>query len=1248
MLDDVIHVTGTGASSLEKKAFPARFHGAFTGGFSAGFHNSVGSAEGWTPSTFTSSRANRAEKKERRAEDLMDSEDLNEAAQAGTTMRTTAQFQGASTNRAGDALGRMITPVSESIGVKMLMRMGWRHGHGVGARKSKPKPPVEKIVKKVYTVQMPPGREAEAKASAADEESDEAVSGDDEEAIAAAKSALRVLGEAPAEVALHHKIQKADVYGIGFDPKRHGGQIDRGVSGSQSARMDAIKKRQVLMGGRDTRASLGFGLSALEESGAYDDAYSAPDMEQYDLEEHDAEEERQSSKRERKLQAQQQFHEVFEFVPAKRPPVVEQAYPPIEVPASFNEVHRAAVDDLKIGGLSLSEDVRALAASLYEASNLAMTPDHRIVRLSGVAASTRGAILGARQLKAGPVPPPTVATTNANGKSVFEGVSVSDKQRLAESLMGNFAMSSEGAETYNADWQSQLEAKGATLFPGDLDKQKRFGLFLGFYRKKMLGDAAGAFFDVVKSAKAMGSSSTSQLLREQEEFNTLVKKHEPKGFKGSGQMVSAAPSDPFADRFASGGVIAPSSVSGFDTLMTTISGPALQSARAAAGESKDISTAANLEMFGKMTRTRSEWRPAPLLCRRFGIRDPFEGKEDAKKAQSKSDVALESLRATVMSSFQTPNPTPWFAAASEIPNSQQAAEAAVAGLLFDDNEVTADLPEGVEEVKPSVDLYRAIFQDDDEEEEEAPAADLQIDPTPTAEMKANPGPPPGFPPGSQAEQQAFEEQTRVQIQMAREKAASLTQQLAAEKSVHPSRLAQMAPVLKLQTPPVSAIQSVNKHAIAQEPVKKEERRERSERRNKSRSSSRRRSKRESRSRSRKKRSRSSSRDGKKRSRSRSRKTSENSKRRSRDRDRSKSTSRSRSRRRRDKRSRSRRRREDKRSKSRERNEEKSTQNNVQAEEASDMTLALAPAADKLSLKRLEQMTQEKEEQEAILEQARIAALKSIHTRPSNDMNKDTAAENTSLSKPHFASASNSSSSSSFTTASFPSSRTFIPPTRSQPFATVTKEELRDVVVKIEPADEDESAAHSMRTKKAKNGLPASSLGDEEEEEDFPQVLDKSIFKVKPKSEQTIEVLSSEEEAEEIKSSNKENKKKKNKDKEAKKKKDKKKKVTKSKGEELEKNSKKKKEKKQSRNKSDSEEEEEAESSKATKKKKKKKSKKESESDSEEATGIDQKLEISKQLLDKLKATLAKQKEKKHKKKSKNKDQDPDRKTKHKR
>lgn len=37
-----------------------RFHGAFTGGFSAGYFNTVGSEKGWEPQAFSSSRSNRS------------------------------------------------------------------------------------------------------------------------------------------------------------------------------------------------------------------------------------------------------------------------------------------------------------------------------------------------------------------------------------------------------------------------------------------------------------------------------------------------------------------------------------------------------------------------------------------------------------------------------------------------------------------------------------------------------------------------------------------------------------------------------------------------------------------------------------------------------------------------------------------------------------------------------------------------------------------------------------------------------------------------------------------------------------------------------------------------------------------------------------------------------------------------------------------------------------------------------------
>ena len=56
-----------------------RLHGAFTGGFSAGYYNTVGSKEGWTPAAFVSSRATGSDKTSKQsteelAKGLMDDE----------------------------------------------------------------------------------------------------------------------------------------------------------------------------------------------------------------------------------------------------------------------------------------------------------------------------------------------------------------------------------------------------------------------------------------------------------------------------------------------------------------------------------------------------------------------------------------------------------------------------------------------------------------------------------------------------------------------------------------------------------------------------------------------------------------------------------------------------------------------------------------------------------------------------------------------------------------------------------------------------------------------------------------------------------------------------------------------------------------------------------------------------------------------------------------------------------------------
>ncbi|XP_053992641.1 G patch domain-containing protein 1-like isoform X2 [Hylaeus volcanicus] len=54
------------------------FHGAMTGGFVAGYNNTVGSAEGWTPTTFFSSQKQRSKLRHACIQDYMDDEDVEE------------------------------------------------------------------------------------------------------------------------------------------------------------------------------------------------------------------------------------------------------------------------------------------------------------------------------------------------------------------------------------------------------------------------------------------------------------------------------------------------------------------------------------------------------------------------------------------------------------------------------------------------------------------------------------------------------------------------------------------------------------------------------------------------------------------------------------------------------------------------------------------------------------------------------------------------------------------------------------------------------------------------------------------------------------------------------------------------------------------------------------------------------------------------------------------------------------------
>ena len=116
-----------------------RLHGAFTGGFSAGYFNTVGSQEGWTPSTFVSSRTNRkrdAPQEQQRPEDFMDDEDRADAEEA-KKLQTADTFAGlgpVDERPSSEPFMDLMKTTGETMGVRLLKKMGWRDGQGVGPK----------------------------------------------------------------------------------------------------------------------------------------------------------------------------------------------------------------------------------------------------------------------------------------------------------------------------------------------------------------------------------------------------------------------------------------------------------------------------------------------------------------------------------------------------------------------------------------------------------------------------------------------------------------------------------------------------------------------------------------------------------------------------------------------------------------------------------------------------------------------------------------------------------------------------------------------------------------------------------------------------------------------------------------------------------------------------------------------------------------------------------------------------------
>ncbi|GAB4845321.1 hypothetical protein Ancab_038729 [Ancistrocladus abbreviatus] len=698
-----------------------RFHGAFTGGFSAGYYNTVGSKEGWTPQSFTSSRKNRAEIKQQSILNFLDEDE--KAEMEGQLLGTSSQFDTFGFTAAeltrkqvekeqsqrpsaipGPVPDELIVPAAESIGVKLLLKMGWRHGRPIKDQRN-----VRREARKAFL----------------------ALSSDDVNCVDgpnAVKAGLKGSSEKPVDTAgvqssectpVYVNSPKQDLHGLGFDPYKHAPEFRENKRSRLSVKEEIGKRKPLSMGenlysSKSGKVAPGFGIGALEELDIEDeDVYGSG----YDYEETYVQEDEEPSRltidnmqivdNKRKLTGKQEGVLPGFRVATKSDYQLERFDPPA-IPEGFVPHHKFSAP-LNINSPTL--DLPPPEVPPPEDNNLR-------VMIDGVAALV------------------------ARSGKLFEDIS---REKNQSNPLFNFLSGGSGCDYYARKlWEEQQKRN-------DQSKSFSFGkLFSGMpkmtaeSRGRILGErplersskdssssVASADFHVHSklSDTFMKPESFAELLEtampfkddpaKQERFKQFLKDKYQGGLRsaesgGAGNMSETARARERLDFEAAAEAIEKAKL----TKQMEFSAQQLMEFKLTAGlqftsggaEPVKVTQAEDStlkKLYPK--REQFQWRPAPLLCKRFDIVDPFMGKPPpAPRMRSKLDSVIFG------SEFVTSKETEEVTTSDDLSVLLSNAEEIPTKVSNGENE---DVME-VENVERPVDLYKAIFADDSDDEGE--------------------------------------------------------------------------------------------------------------------------------------------------------------------------------------------------------------------------------------------------------------------------------------------------------------------------------------------------------------------------------------------------------------------------------------------------------------------------------------------------------------------------------------------------
>lgn len=698
-----------------------RFHGAFTGGFSAGFYNTAGSKEGWTPQTFTSSRKSRAEHKKQSIYNFLDEEDIKDM--GGNALETSQQYDTFGFTAAeharkqaskeqnerpsaipGPVPDEFVVPATTSVGVKLLMKMGWRQG---------------RTIKDAHADSLYESRREARKAFLAlsgisNEEQDQVSSQKSrvDENVAESFDELRASGNTPVYV-LH---PKEDLHGLGFDPFKHAPEFKDRKRSQKSVNRDRnrsdVSVRGSLLISNSGQYAPGFGIGALEELGVEDEDIYASGF-SYELTEVDIEPSKTAGDSKFKLEDRKRGVFLSFKIASNSEYKLERFHPP-EIPADFDGHHK------------FSSPIQAADKFSDLAPPEVPPPEDTTLRLliEGCAAMVArcGKHIEDFYKEKSKANPQFLFLDGGDGCSYYARKLWENQQKFIGQQRPDTVKSKPSSDKLTA------ENRGNILGERPLDRSSKTSS-TSFSAKEAVQLQSNLGDTFVKPISLDGVPESKKPFRnepaKQARFEQFLKEKYQGGLRLANLVPTSSMSE--ADRArerldfeaAADAIEKGKEYKAIDPL--SILG--LNEQRFVPSTQLESSAVPQDEKPMSLPREEFEWRPSPLLCKRFDIADPFMGKPmPLRRPISKMDNLMFMTESTKRTNDDVKS-------SSGIPQN-----ASAGGTEQTESNETANDPDIVSStMQRPVDLYKAIFSDDSDDDMDEPLNSKQVDPVKTSE-----------------------------------------------------------------------------------------------------------------------------------------------------------------------------------------------------------------------------------------------------------------------------------------------------------------------------------------------------------------------------------------------------------------------------------------------------------------------------------------------------------------------------------